>query len=379
MVNGMESGERFFKVNKTPIMFWPLNFILSFNGFEFDFDVENGQQPLRHKIRRKVTLICFWLFLLPSLYIDSRESDRGVADIFVTQVYISASILQISLLLNRQRSFKFITFLGESLSKQEKQTLSLMATLLLLKFMIMYLRTLFSYSDQFKINRIPYLRADTPHALLISDIILSLEFLFYDVTWVSMSIYIICVFLTYFYIERRIKIFIRAACLADEKVMMNIASHIIDTFDTFESNFSFLPFIGLSVNFSQAVYHLVLYSDHKVNHATTYLTFSLFHQLFTCFLVSITSILSEKISKHKLTIIRAYYRGFNGERMMNNLLLQTIHEAFKFQFTVWNVAKIDRGIVLTYISTVVTFSALIYQFKDAECDHHAVPVDFAVY
>lgn len=180
----------------------------------------------------------------------------------------------------------------------------------------------------------------------------------------SMPFQCLSLILLYIHHKKRIALLHRLARRGRADVMFNVACEMKTVSNTFDRLFSLHPLTWLLYNFGITTYTLVfILSDLMDIRTLTLIT--LFYQnvaaaLFIIFIVWV----KEQISGHRSTIYFTYLMSsLGGHREMCPSLSFALHEAFACNFTLCGVFNIDRNLIFSYLSSVLTFSVLVIQLQ----------------
>ena len=339
-----------------------LNSMLTVDGSKVDIRTEIPPESCYNKAWRKFLQIIFWIYLIPAASFDFRD-DLYLPKILAVLYFTLSRIIQLYLCVRRKRLTAFISLMSRVMTRRQKLIIDLAAFALFAHLMIFLVHeSYFSMTPEDRIARVPLLRPDFPHAGIIAYIAHLLILLIYHPSVLALTIYTIVILLTYFHIDREMHLLSQAARYFQEDQMIRIAERVGEVFSTFEDLFSFFALAAIRVTFAHALHHLHLFMMNKSNISLTHLCFSLFQQSFLICLIFVISFISDRIKAHRRIILTQYLRASRASGRTNCLLIRLVEEATSCRFTVWGMMKIDRSIVLSYISTVVTFEALCFQF-----------------
>ena len=140
------------------------------------------------------------------------------------------------------------------------------------------------------------------------------------------------------------------------------------------SNLGFLPMLYLCVSFSSTCLRLTHLAIHK---ESIFNIVILMHYFFEYTLIQafnlfvIISISNYQSKRPSLDQVMAYYyrANFNNEQtskaMMQQMALQNILSSYcNFEYKAWNVFTINKLLLFSFISTVVTFTVMLIQLID---------------
>ena len=135
----------------------------------------------------------------------------------------------------------------------------------------------------------------------------------------------------------------------------------------------FLPMLCLCVSFSSTCLRLTNLSIHKENILNVvillyyFFEYSLIQSFNLFVIISVSHYQSKRLSSDQ---VMNYYRTYFENEQSNTAILQqnSLHSLLtsycNFEYKAWNIFTIDKPLLLSFISTVVTFTVMLIQLID---------------
>ena len=177
----------------------------------------------------------------------------------------------------------------------------------------------------------------------------------------SMPLQCFSLILLYAHQKRGLRILHSASKRGDSESMFDVASRMKKRCSEFEQFFSVHPLMWLMLNFLLTTYFLTLSPAASLRDHASFA--ALYYQLtINTFALVLIVWVREHVSSHKSSLVFTYLINCeNGHREISASLSSALDEALACKFTVWGLLPINRELVFSFISTVLTFSVLTIQ------------------
>ena len=136
--------------------------------------------------------------------------------------------------------------------------------------------------------------------------------------------------------------------------------------ETFERNFSFMPFLWLGYNWCQAtIYFVGLFLGHvNIPFCISVITWSLYQQVVLFATIGVTILVSQRLSYQCIKVQVILEDKSNGSILDSNAgtyLLGRLKEFYSTRFSAWRIFFLDPSIIFSYLASLISFSVLMLQ------------------
>lgn len=136
---------------------------------------------------------------------------------------------------------------------------------------------------------------------------------------------------------------------------------------SFESIFSPLPFLSVSQEFLTLTQYTIYYSIHPVSTTSEFLIVAIkyirifYHLLFVFSIIYFINRFNDQLDSlvQEITLTVNHHPRFDSLTKM--LLIDKVLKMSKQKFTAWNMFNLDRGLILSFLSSLITFNVLFVQ------------------
>lgn len=336
--------------SKPPFLMFSLSFTL------VGFDLRRVENSLRRRLQfisRLIFITFHWIILV----YDSFNSPSKYFFFQVSTVtsHILQAIIQIHVFMHLDEMTQFIAHLRRNTDHRIHRMLtffsliwSLAKLILTIYFIILQLGSISC------INLLLYIYIELTDAFMT-------------------SVPLQCLALLSFYgHERRLlNSLLAAAANGRNDLIFNLSQEMTESFIKFEKLFSVFTPVLLIYSFTLMTSLLISFDEKNVILVSTIL----FFQCLTSIPITLMVWITDQITPHMSYIIFVYaMKCGNGYREISASLYQVVQHALSLRFTVCGLLPINRELVFSFISSVLTFSVLATQVMDGSF----VPTDQCV-
>lgn len=324
------------------------------NGLDlYEDDMNESVHERRHRFRKTavLTVLCWCTLIYNLCSPQTVSSSTGIATIVLNGMRV---LIQIQMSMNLHEVKQFIHKLSSELDDRTRRILSIIS-------LAFFMMTFFFFFTSFVI----ILLRSRSYSKSIARTVIWLTFtLATDILIFSAGLYCLTLILLYIHQKRRITSLYHASKRGRDDVMFNTANEMAQVCTTFDKLFSLHPLTWLSCNFLITIHLLVSgYSGEWENH-----TFHLFLYLYQPFLTALFIVMilwvKEEINGHRRMIHFTYCLSDRDHREMGASLCYALDEALKSDFTVCGMFAINRNLMFSYVTALLTFSVLAVQLEN---------------
>lgn len=351
------------KLSAPPQLFFALSWILLMHGV--DLQPSSGLRcSALTKVRRYLLPCLLWLRLPFAFYGDCLLR-KNLASFNYASYYIITSLFQVTLLFNHKKIIHFVRTTSRGLTEKECSLLTAISCFFFLAIIMNALiTTIFVSHESTIISRTMFLRDNSTLCILVGSVILTFDLIIFNALMIPMSLYCVAIGIYYFAVTKQISQLHHVAKMGYDRMMVETSVQIDETFQTFESLFSFCPLIWSIVGLLDATCNVIYLIEKIYKNGIVALSLAIFQQVLTISVLFFVSIVAKQINCHKGRIIRMYDLKSDETRKFNNFLMFSLNSAFDNQFSIWDMGHITRSSILTYLATIVTFSVLFVQIRN---------------
>ena len=327
--------------------FFYLNFPFKLAGFDLQ-QHDNPAEQRPRSIKQLFFVALNWVILTYALW--QKPLDSGV---ILTTLLMAPTVVQILIQIHVLRHLteikQFTAYLHANTNECTRCLLKLFSFLwITINIAVLFVPHLFSV----KWNEI----------YSVLNLIASLYMALTDIAMTSMPLQLFSVILLYSRQKKMIRLLYRAAKRGREDNIFDLSREITERHTQFEKLFSVHPPGWIIFNFILTTFTLILSYRKQMMGVSIPLTFL---NLVTTLPILLMVWVNEQIRQHEGSIVFAYAMGSqSGHREMNPVLSCALHQALSSEFTVWGLLPINRELVFSFISTLLTFSVLVIQFMN---------------
>lgn len=135
----------------------------------------------------------------------------------------------------------------------------------------------------------------------------------------------------------------------------------------FESIFSPLPFLSFSQEFLTLTQYTIYYSIHPIKTSTEFLLMAvkylriLNHSLFVFSIIYFINRFNSQLDSLVHDITTSVNHNPRFDSLTKMLLIDKVLIMSKQKFTAWNMFDLDKGVILSFLSSLITFNVLFVQ------------------
>lgn len=193
----------------------------------------------------------------------------------------------------------------------------------------------------------------------ITSFIQTIYFALTDIFMTSIPLQMFTLLLLYHRQKKNVALLYRAARKGRDEIMFDVAQDMVKNQQRFEKLFSLHPTAWLTYNFSLTTMSLSLLNFDELRSLLLQMHCN---QFFAALPMLLMVWFQEQFTQHQSCLVFVYAMASpSGHREMSPALSGLLDQALSSNFTVWGLLRINRALVFSFISTVLTFSVLALQ------------------
>ena len=357
MQRQVTKGKRMMKT-KFKRVFFPLSLIYLLLGLEIDSPCDADGQMVRWRRLRQIVMAPLGWIYFPFSFLCMEFSGFGQVLIghLATLVYL---VVACSFQLTHLAKCRRIRLFVKKSTKNISQRFNYILLALSCSFFILHIIQS-SQAILLVLRYYNYTTGESPASeVAIAGAFAWLDYCFYEIEVVSMSIYFASILLHYNRIRVKTLSVLEFIRSNDKNSILNMLDSIHQDHLEFEGLFNLNPLLWLVRGLCMAVLTIINLLDLMVAESTFILGQS-------CMMLAFFFIhfIRGKIAAQGERIIESYSRATLPRREISCYLYRSIDRAYNNKFTVWQMFDVDRSLIASYIGTVVTFSVLLVQIQN---------------
>lgn len=179
----------------------------------------------------------------------------------------------------------------------------------------------------------------------------------------SMPLQTFTLILLYFDQRRTLLLLYRAARKGRDDMLFDLSRRMIDMNDRFNKLFSLHPFMWLLYHFFLEIFILISVTTRPDDYSL--LAYLLYQQVVITLALFLLIWVTQQINRHQGHLVFIFaISSDTGHREMSPSISCSLDDALACRFTVWTFFSINGEMLLSFISSVLTFAVLAIQFTN---------------
>lgn len=339
-------------------IFFPFSMTYLILGFEIDSPSDTrGRLVWWRRVRQIIMAPLFWIYLPFSfLFTVFASIESFQIDHLASYTYLlMACTFHLTSLAKSRQIRLFVKKSLENVSQRLRHILFALSCI----FLFLHTNEALSITSM-NLEYFNYTEKAMMH-MVIGATCSYFEFIFYEIDLPSLSIYFAAILIHYNSIRGKTFRILESIRLNDRNSMINLLNSLQRDHDEFESLFNLNPLFWLLRRMCHAVLFLIVLQDSK----TMTIAYSfIIQQSYLIVALLVIHFIRNKITAHGEQILEKYSGIISPTREASYYVCRLIDRAYNKDFTVWQMFIINRSLIASYISSVVTFSVLIVQIRN---------------